>query len=410
MHRLSFLIVWLMSSIAALGQSPHGEQLQIDCAHCHTSEGWNTLRDSMKFDHKTTEFILENSHATVDCKSCHTSLIFDEASSDCFSCHTDVHSMSVGNECASCHSTTNWLVDHIPELHEQNGFPLVGAHAVTSCIDCHFSINELKFDRIGNECANCHMDEYSATQNPNHTTVGFSTDCIECHDPFAIDWNSDNINHSFFPLELGHDIGNCLACHEPNNFSTASPICSSCHLDDFNGTTNPNHTTLGFSNDCAECHTIAGWSPSNFDHSSHPLNGAHALIATDCNACHKGDYSNTPNTCFGCHSDDYSGTTNPNHQTSGFSTNCAECHTETSWKPSTFDHDAMYFPIYSGKHRDEWSSCTDCHKDPANYSSFTCIACHEHSNKNDLDDDHQGVSGYIYSATSCFDCHPTGED
>ncbi|MEZ4951394.1 MAG: hypothetical protein R2784_18700 [Saprospiraceae bacterium] len=58
------------------------------------------------------------------------------------------------------------------------------------------------------------------------------------------------------------------------------------------------------------------------------LNGAHAAIANDCASCHNGDYNNTPNTCIGCHQADYNATTNPNHQSSGFGTDCTTCHTE----------------------------------------------------------------------------------
>jgi hypothetical protein len=38
---------------------------------------------------------------------------------------------------------------------------------------------------------------------------------------------------------------------------------------------------------------------------------------------------------------------------------------------------------------------------------FTCISCHDHSQGN-TDPRHTGVSGYVYSATSCYSCHPTG--
>ena len=48
----------------------------------------------------------------------------------------------------------------------------------------------------------------------------------------------------------------------------------------------------------------------------------------------------------------YMATQNPNHQTSGFSTDCVACHTTNpDWTPAEFDHDGQYFPIYSGKHR-----------------------------------------------------------
>ena len=66
---------------------------------------------------------------------------------------------------------------------------------------------------------------------------------------------------------------------------------------------------------------------------------------------------------------DYTHTTNPNHFAADLNTDCAECHTTNpGWKPAEFiQHDAQFFPVYSGEHGGEWNSCTDCHLNPANY-------------------------------------------
>ena len=65
-------------------------------------------------------------------------------------------------------------------------------------------------------------------------------------------------------------------------------------------------------------------------------------------------------------------------------------------RPSTTT--GRYFPIYSGKHRGKWSSCSDCHITPGNYKAFECILCHEHSNRTEVDSKHRGVSGYAYQS------------
>ncbi|MCK7519126.1 MAG: hypothetical protein MZV64_16055 [Ignavibacteriales bacterium] len=72
---------------------------------------------------------------------------------------------------------------------------------------------------------------------------------------------------------------------------------------------------------------------------------------------------------------DYTGASNPNHQTLGFSTTCTSCHsTQPGWKPAAYtQHDSQSFPIYSGKHKGKWDSCTDCHTNSANYSQFSCL-------------------------------------
>jgi len=137
------------------------------------------------------------------------------------------------------------------------------------------------------------------------------------------------------------------------------------------------------------------------------LVGAHALISSDCISCHNGDYNSTPNTCYGCHLTNYNNTTNPVHTSAGFNTECTTCHTQDTWTPSTFNHDGQYFPIYSGKHRGQWSLCSDCHTNSADFSVFSCIDCHEH-NKTDTDDHHREVSGYSYLSSACYSCHPAG--
>ena len=800
MRSLTFIIALLGWMVSLLAQNPHGDDFKMNCAACHTSDSWEITvdswnfernpeikisqttgwvigADSLKFNHFDTNFPLEGQHGSVDCRECHTALVFKEASTECISCHTDIHQMTVGSDCVRCHNVENWLVDNITQLHQDNGFPLLGVHAQISCTECHESNTNLAFNRIGNECINCHLKDFNATTDPNHLTSGFSLECTDCHKIEGFDWSSEFINHSFFPLTKGHDIADCAACHvngqfkntptdcvachqtdydnaqnpnhqtaafstncidchtidiewmpaeyvehdnffpiysgkhqgewdacmdchlNPNDFSeftcttchtnpetdnehrevngyvyedraclachptgneadnfdhnrTRFPLrgahsgldclechnngyagtptdcaachienfnqttapnhqvsgfstecqnchtedawqpaffdhentnfplrgahittdciechtdgyagtptdcaachteeynqtttpnhqsagfstdcknchtedawepaffnhentnfplrgahamvdciechadgyegtptdCSACHIDDYNQTTNPNHKASGFNTDCQICHGETAWIPATFDHNetnfpltgahitvdciechadgyvgtptdcaachqedfnqstnpNHPslglsndcvschttapdwmpakfdihnqfyeLKGAHATIANDCAACHNGDYNNTPNTCFGCHANDYNQAGNPNHRSAGFPTDCESCHNESRWEPADFNHDAMYFPIYSGKHKGEWGQCIECHTMPGDFKAFSCIDCHEHNDPNELRDDHDDVNGYKYESSACYSCHPTGEE
>lgn len=406
MTRIPFILILLLSQVPLLGQSPHGEELRMDCAACHSPSGWEVTLETNRFDHSTTDFLLEGTHNQVDCRDCHSTLVFNEVESECISCHLDVHSQSVGNDCVRCHDSESWLVFEIPEIHEQNGFPLIGTHANLSCVECHTSETILRFDRIGNDCINCHLDDFQATLNPNHQASGYSTDCIECHSPLGFEWGAGNIIHDFFPLVQGHDIPDCAACHDLNNFADVSAECVSCHSQDFAATANPNHQNLGLSNDCAACHTLdLDWNPATFNiHDDfYPLVGEHAAIANDCFACHQGDYNNTPTTCFECHQSDYNSASDPNHSAAQFPTDCVTCHNESGWEPSTFDHDGMYFPIFSGEHEDRWDACTDCHINQSNYTEFYCLGCHINP---ETDDKHSQVNGYQYINSSCFGCHP----
>ncbi len=662
--------------------------------------------DTLRFHHNKTNFPLTGGHIAVDCRNCHETLVFSEASSDCISCHTDVHQQTVGTDCARCHTPNNWLIDNVTALHQENGFPLTGVHKAISCNDCHVSESALRFDRLGNDCVSCHINDFNGATNPNHGQAGFSKDCLECHDVYTPGWRTNKVNHDFFPLTKGHDISDCAQCHTGGDFANTPNTCVSCHLPDFesavspnhvsanftndcaachttdpdwmpsqylqhdvdyfpiysgkhlgqwqqcsdchtnasnyaeysciachinpetdvghdgvvgyvyensaclachptgdadgafdhnltdfpltgahlttaciachangyagtptdcaschtmdfNQTVNPNHNNLGLSTDCASCHTTApgwapatfaihndyyalngahaaiandcatchngnynntpntcagchtpdynqamdpdhsgnqfptdcatchsetAWAPATFDHNAfypftgahmpiandcaachhgdytntpntcagchqvdfnsstnpnhvslgfptdcamchttapnwepasfpihnnyYALNGAHAAIANDCATCHNGDYNNTPNTCVGCHQADYNATNNPDHAAAHFPTDCAGCHTEGAWSPATFDHDGQYFPIYSGKHDGEWNDCIDCHTNPSDYTVFTCTTCHANP---ETDNQHEGVGGYTYTSTACLACHPTGD-
>ena len=720
-------ILFLGCSMSLHAQNPHGENLKMDCKACHNADGWEIAMDSWnfeddpkielsqatgwplgvdtaKFNHYNTLFPLNGQHQGVDCRECHENLVFEEASTDCISCHVDLHRNTVGSDCARCHTEENWLVDNITELHQENGFPLLGVHAQINCIECHESETGLEFNRIGNECISCHLEDFNATTDPNHIASGFSLECTDCHLIEGFDWSSEFINHDFFPLVKGHDISDCNACHtngdfkntptdcvachqedfnnaqvpnhiasdfstncvechtldvdwmpaeylahdnlfpiysgshngewdacvdchlNPNDFSeftcttchernetdndhddvngyvysspaclachptgneddnfdhnrtrfplrgahlgvdciechangyTGTPTdcvachtsdfnnakdpdhvaggfsmecqvchseeawepaifnhdatefplrgahaqvdciechadgyegtptdCAACHQEDYDQTTNPNHKELGFGTDCIVCHTETAWIPATFDHNNtnfpltgahigvdciechadgyagtptdcaachqldfdnakspdhqklglssdcischttdpnwmpasfdihdqfYPLNGAHAAIKNDCAACHNSTFTNTPTECIGCHQNDFDNARDPNHRSAGFPTDCTECHSEVAWEPANFDHDGMYFPIYSGPHQGEWQQCIECHTTPGDFKAFSCIECHEHNDPNDLRDEHDGVNGYKYESNACYECHPRGE-
>jgi len=154
--------------------------------------------------------------------------------------------------------------------------------------------------------------------------------------------------------------------------------------------------------------TIVALCVGVINHTKFPLTQGHNI--SDCAKCHiNGNYSNVSTDCKSCHQKDYNATTNPVHSTLAFSTTCTECHTTApGWKPAKYtQHDALSFPIYSGKHQGQWNSCTDCHSNASNYKEFNCLNCHAH-NKTDMDDKHKGESGYAYISASCLNCHPKG--
>lgn len=378
------------------------------CLACHP-----TGDEDDNFDHNRTRFPLRGAHTGVDCIECHANG-YTGTPTDCAACHTadfnsakdpDHVASGFSMECQVCHTETAWepaIFDH-----DETDFPLRGGHIGVDCIECHTD----GYAGTPTDCVACHQADYDQTTNPDHKTSGFNTDCVVCHAEttwIPATFDHDNTN---FPLTGAHITVDCIECHADGYVGTPTD-CAACHQLDFDNSTNPNHKKLGLSADCVSCHTTEpNWMPARFDiHDQfYALNGAHAAIKNDCATCHNGDYNNTPNTCFSCHQSDYNNANNPNHRSAGFPTDCESCHSEVAWEPANFDHDAMYFPIYSGTHRGEWQQCIECHTTSGDFKAFSCIDCHEHNDPNDLRDEHNDVNGYKYESNACYECHPRGE-
>lgn len=348
MRRLSLVSIFILVLAAGLSgqKSPHGDSFALNCKDCHSTEGWKVELARLTFDHGTTRFPLAGRHKEAGCRDCHTSLEFAAAPVECNECHIDVHEQTTGPDCGRCHTPESWLVPQVTQLHQQSRFPLLGAHTVAECKDCHINLapgaagtgtaSRLRFDPIGVDCYDCHNENYASATNPNHIQANYSKNCTDCHNINAFSWKGAGINHNFFPLNGGHSL-ECNRCHTSSSYSDISSECISCHQPEYNSTDSPNHIALNFSTDCKTCHSL-----------------------------------------------------NP------------------GWKPAEFrNHDSQYFPIYSGEHEGEWSNCSDCHNNPSDYGQFTCISCHEHT-QDKTDDQHDGVAGYTYNSVACFGCHPTG--
>lgn len=306
MERLLILMLVLVCQQVVGQQSPHGSQLKEDCSVCHTSNGWKVDLVTFRFDHTTTGFELDGQHHQINCRQCHTSLVFKEVQGRCVACHQDVHQQTVGDDCSRCHTSSNWIVEKVLEIHRQSRFPLNGLHGLADCIACHLSGSGLVFEPIGIDCYNCHRENYLATTKPKHIEVGYSTDCVECHSLNAYQWDASGFNHSFFPLTLGHATSDCIKCHGENKYAPISAECVDCHLADFNSATNPVHDRLSFSLQCANCHTInPNWQPAEYrihDSNSFPIySGSHRGAWKSCTECHKNSNDYSQFGCIDCH-------------------------------------------------------------------------------------------------------------
>jgi hypothetical protein len=392
------------------GRNPHGK-LQEECSTCHKSEGWTPVRISPKFDHAKKGFPLTGAHATTACRYCHTSLEFSQVQQTCAACHKDVHQGELGANCAQCHSNRSFLDrSAMVRAHQTTRFPLSGAHLTADCESCHTpsSRGRLTFVNRPTTCVECHLSDYQATRNPSHQAGGFPKDCIQCHSTAA--WPMARFDHSAtrFPLTGAHRAVICQQCHGDGVYKGKSTACVACHQTDYNGTNDPSHKAAGFSTDCVSCHTTTAWTGATFNHNTtqFPLTGAHKTVA--CQQCHgDGVYKGKSTACVACHQADYNATTDPNHKAAQFPTDCASCHTTTTWSGATFNHDASFFPVYSGAHRNQWSACSTCHTNSSNYAQFTCLVCHAHDQAT-TNSHHTQVNGYRYDSQACYSCHPRG--
>jgi hypothetical protein len=405
---LTALLLLVTTAAAQPAASPHGT-LATDCRICHGDGSWRAGDGPLDFDHETTGFPLLGAHRGLACRLCHENLEFARVGALCADCHTDAHRGSLGLDCETCHSERGWEDrSRLRELHDTTAFPLRGAHAQADCVACHTGPEETAYVGTPVDCYACHVDEYTATTSPDHDAAGYGHDCTLCHDPFRAGWTGGRILHpAAFPLTGAHARTDCATCHT-NGYSPLPTDCYACHQADYDGSTDPGHAAAGFPVTCADCHGTSAWSPATFDHgaTAFALTGAHR--STDCAACHADGYTGTPTDCYACHRADYDGTTDPDHAATGFPVSCTDCHGTSAWSPADWDHDSL-FPIYSGRHRDEWNSCADCHVTAADYSHFECIFCHEH-NRTDTDRDHREEPDYRYTSEGCFDCHPRGSE
>jgi nitrate/TMAO reductase-like tetraheme cytochrome c subunit len=415
---------------------PHGEFREA-CELCHSANDWQQVRISKDFDHGAYGFPLEGAHAKTDCVLCHKTLEFKAMNTDCSSCHQDAHQGEFGSDCSECHGTRTFL-DRSEQIsnHRQTQFPLSGVHSTLDCQQCHRAQSGgLQLVNTPTDCYACHESEFVSTQSPSHTQGGFSTDCTDCHG--TVSWSGGNLNgsHDFFPLRGGHAGLECAQCHTTGQFAAIDRNCVACHQADYDGTTDPVHTSAGFSTECETCHSINGWDGASFDHSqtSFPLTGAHRAVA--CLDCHTGSqFSGTRSECDACHQADFEAAVDPNHVAGGFPVECETCHDTNAWEGASFDHSATSFPL-TGAHATTdcaqchvnnvftgtSTRCYDCHRsdydatnDPAHAGAgfgTDCEICHTTSTWSGAQFDHDGEFFPIYSGThrgrwdTCQECH-----
>lgn len=388
----------------------------VKCHNDHHGRNFEIVRfDKNNFNHSLAGFELQGAHKKKNCEDCHKkSLIQDEnlkkknftylgLPTTCISCHEDNHQGTLSEKCNDCHGADSFK-PAVLFNHQKAAFQLVGKHQETDCIKCHKTTtqNGKPFQQFKNisfkKCTDCHEDIHKGK---------FGQDCKQCHTELSFTTIKDNNrfdhNQTGYKLEGRHFNLDCKKCHK-EKYSVPVPHerCTDCHKDFHKGQFLQN----GLVRDCAECHTVQGFTPSNFTILQHnqaqfPLEGAH--LATPCFACHKKTeqwaFRNIGLKCVDCHNDIHESKINQKYYPEK---ECKKCHSANSWAEIIFDHSITGFDL-KGAHSKK--SCRSCHfqteKTEAVVQQFSglgkaCTSCHEDKHYGQFEKDGQN---------DCVRCH-----
>lgn len=351
----------------------------------------------------------------------------------CLTCHTPIkkeldlkrgyHFAVSASTCVTCHkehlgrNAQITVFDRARFDHSKTGFALTGKHATKKCDDCHTAkfIKDPEIARkqvktilgLSTACVSCHEDHHKGT---------LGTDCTSCHTTTA--WKpASNFDHSRtkFTLVGKHRDVACGKCHnEPNtsNVSRTSILgtksfadCAPCHTS--------KHPAKFSSQTCSSCHVPTGWrevqeARFNHDLTNFKLRGKHAQVK--CQQCHRADpkapggrvLKMAYDRCTDCHQDHHQG-----EFLSKYNNDCAKCHTEEGYRPSTFTlvrHEATRFAL-RGAHIAV--PCARCHNASStdrsvfHFASIRCESCHK--------DPHDGQFKAMMGDVGCTKCHATDE-
>jgi hypothetical protein len=386
-------------SCANCHQDPHKGAFRGDCRSCHNTSSWKQVRMSSTFDHGRTQFPLNGAHAKVDCNRCHKNSNFKEPVAHvlCADCHTpDPHKGQFPKQdCAGCHGEDNFKSSlYTVARHQNSAYPLLGKHAAVLCAKCHLPAGRDTLYRVKHEaCADCHQDAHGG----QFAGGSYLNRCEPCHivDGFRPStFTLARHQESRFHLAGGHAATPCAGCHKPPagrypvppaQYKFETLTCVTCHQDPHQG-----QFPTPAKQDCDICHSVQSWKEVGaFDHAAtkFPLHGAHRAVT--CAECHRPAgmgttqqivFRGAPPTCRGCHEDIHGG----QFSKTAVALECTSCHNETSWKPTTFDHETRATFSLKGAHQQV--PCAQCHKETAAISGrqvviykrapSRCRACH----------------------------------
>ncbi|MBT3383081.1 MAG: cytochrome C [Prolixibacteraceae bacterium] len=427
-----------------------------NCAGCHSDHhglDFEMVRfDDETFDHKLAGYELEGKHNKIKCIDCHKKELIQNNISqkkgetylglgtECLSCHDDYHQKTLSNNCVSCHNQDAFKP--APGFdHSKTKFQLIGKHQNVDCAKCH-KIEEQNGTRFQEftgvefaNCTDCHEDVHKNK---------FGNDCRKCHDEFSFTQikSMSTFNHekTNYPLRGKHINLDCKKCHKG---SYTRPVkhtrCTDCHTDYHENQFAEN----GQSPDCAECHSVENFTPSNYTIEKHNLSdfildGSH--LASPCFVCHKTEdkwnFANLKTGCIDCHENIHQNYLDEKYMPES---DCKTCHSTSVWNEVKFDHNTTDFALL-GKHAGltcrechfstdseenlqqqfvwENQECTNCHND-IHFNQFeenggnTCESCHTNDNWKPDKFDHNNARFKLdgkHEGLDCVKCHKPNDN
>ncbi|HSG47479.1 MAG TPA: hypothetical protein VLA43_06705, partial [Longimicrobiales bacterium] len=247
----------------------------------------------------------------------------------------------------------------------------------------------------------------SGSANP-HGELPRGLDCTACHSTGS--WTELRSPLAFthgeasgFVLEGAHQDTPCRGCHLDLRFDAPRVRqleCGACHGDVHDGR---------MVDACAACHDTRSFFDVDGElahaRTALPLTGAHRQFP--CQGCHAQDrlfFTGLDPECTACHLEDFQASTVVDHEASGFSTDCTQCHSDLGWADSpAFDHvGASGGYGLEGAHA--FVRCASCHQVPgmapiyASQGPEDCIGCHQ----DEYDREHGAGTAF---STTCVQCH-----
>jgi hypothetical protein len=242
------------------------------------------------------------------CSACHVSPWSSATmASRCLDCHADVRAqfdahrplhgtLADGTQCSGCHTEHNGAHGVLTSLakfdHDLADFKLTGKHRSIDCAQCH--VNNV-YQGTAKNCAACHAE-------PQSHQGRFGANCAQCHSTNT--WKSfhqegfDHFDHDLtaFKLTGKHKTLACAACHINNVFHGTAKTCAACHKEP-----QSHKDRVGFSTNCASCHSTSAWGSAAPLHHTFPLDHHNKKQSLACTTCHTTANNFRSYTCYGCH-------------------------------------------------------------------------------------------------------------